>query len=436
VLEKPNVVIVGAGFAGLECAKALRNKPVRVTLIDRHNHHVFQPLLYQVATAGLSPANIAAPVRRVLRGANNVRVVLDEVTGVDTGRREVVAAGGRYSYDFLVLATGAVTSYFGHEDWEALAPGLKTLGDATAIRARILTAFEEAELTRDPEPWLTFVIVGGGATGVEMAGAIAELARRALDRDFRNIDPERARIVLLEGGERLLGSFPPKLGDATLRSLNKLGVEVRLRTYVGGIDGEGVDTEGGRIAAKTVLWCAGVRATPVASWLGVEPDRQGRVPVLGDLTVEGHPEVFVCGDAARVIGADGSPLPGVAQPAMQEGLFAARAILARIEAPTERRAPGLVAPTERRPPGLVAPTERRPPGFVYRDKGDMATIGRKMAVARIGRLQFSGLLAWFLWLTVHIWYLIGFRNRVLTLIEWAWAYVTFERGARLIVRQK
>lgn len=411
VTEKPNVVIVGAGFAGLECAKGLRNKPVRVTVIDRQNHHVFQPLLYQVATAGLSPANIAAPVRRVLRGASNVRVVLDEATGVDTANKRVVTADGGFDYDYLVLATGAVTSYFGHDGWEQKAPGLKTLADATDIRGRILNAFEEAETARDPDPWLTFVVVGGGATGVEMAGAIAELARRALDRDFRNIDPERARIVLIEGGERLLGSFPPKLSDATLRSLTKLGVEVRLRTYVGGIDSEGVDTEGGRIHSRTVLWCAGVRPTPVASWLGVEPDKQGRVPVGRDLTVEGRPEVFVIGDCARVVGKDGQPLPGVAQPAIQEGQFVARCIVERCK-----------------------PTEPYGGRFEYRDKGDMATIGRKMAVARIGRFTFSGYLAWVMWLTVHIWYLIGFRNRFLTLFEWAWAYVTFERGARLIVK--
>jgi NADH dehydrogenase len=410
------VVIVGAGFAGLECAKALRNRPVEVLVIDRQNHHVFQPLLYQVATAGLSPANIAAPIRRVMRGAENVRVVLDEVTGVDTAVREVVAVGGRHAYDYLVLATGAVTSYFAHPNWEAVAPGLKTLADATSIRARILSAFEEAESAPDPDACLTFVIVGGGATGVEMAGAIAELSRKALRADFRRASPEKAKIILLEGGERLIATFPPKLSAACLRSLERLGVEVRLRTFVGGIDSEGVDTEQGRIRAHTVVWAAGVRSTPVGSWLGVEGDRLGRVRVGPDLSVPGLPEVYVVGDSASFLGADGNPLPGVAQPAMQEGAFVARVILARQLARTCGR------------------TGPLPSRFVYRDKGNMATIGRKMAVCQIGRFCFSGFLAWVLWLTIHIWYLIGFRNRVLTLVEWAWAYVTFERGARLIVK--
>ena len=410
------VVIVGAGFAGLECAKALRDRPVDVTVIDRQNHHLFQPLLYQVATAGLSPANIAAPIRRVLRGAQNVRVVLDEVTGVDTVARVVTSEGGSYPYDYLMIATGASTWYFGHNEWSERAPGLKTLADATSIRARILSAFEEAEVSREPDPWLTFVIVGGGATGVEMAGAIAELARKALRADFRRINPAKAKIVLLEGGDRLLASFPPKLSLACKRSLEKLGVEVRLNTFVGGIDGEGVDTEQGRLSAKTVVWAAGVRASPVASWLGVEADKQGRVVVAPDLSVPGLSGVYVCGDCAVVIGEDGNPLPGVCQPAMQEGVFVARAILYR----TSRSAHDV--------------GQTGAPEFVYKDKGNMATIGRKMAVCHIGRFQFSGALAWLLWVTIHIWYLIGFRNRLLTLVEWAWAYVTFERGARLIVK--
>ncbi|MEX2243974.1 MAG: NAD(P)/FAD-dependent oxidoreductase [Fimbriimonadaceae bacterium] len=408
--ERTKVVIVGAGFAGLECAKALRNKPVDVTVIDRQNHHLFQPLLYQVATAGLSPANIAAPIRRVLRGAQNVRVVLDEVTGIDTAARVVKSEGGSYPYDYLMIATGASTWYFGHDEWSERAPGLKTLADATSIRARILSAFEEAEVSREPEPWLTFVVVGGGATGVEMAGAIAELARKALKADFRRINPAKAKIVLLEGGDRLLASFPPKLSLACKRSLEKLGVEVRLNTFVGGIDGEGVDTEQGRLSAKTVVWAAGVRASPVASWLGVEADKQGRVVVAPDLSVPGLSGVYVCGDCAVVIGGDGKPLPGVCQPAMQEGVFVARAILSEC---------------------ISGEPQHK---FVYKDKGNMATIGRRMAVCQIGRFQFSGTLAWLLWVTIHIWYLIGFRNRVLTIVEWAWAYVTFERGARLIVR--
>ena len=416
------VVIVGAGFAGLECAKALRNKPVDVTVIDRQNHHLFQPLLYQVATAGLSPANIAAPIRRVLRGAQNVRVVLDEVTGVDTAARVVTSKGGSYPYDYLMIATGASTWYFGHDEWSERAPGLKTLSDATSIRARILSAFEEAEVSGDPDTWLTFVVVGGGATGVEMAGAIAELARKALRADFRRINPAKAKIILLEGGDRLLASFPPKLSLACKRSLEKLGVEVRLNTFVGGIDGEGVDTEQGRLSAKTVVWAAGVRASPVATWLGVEADKQGRVVVAPDLTVPGHPEIFVCGDCAVVIGEDGKPLPGVCQPAMQEGVFVARAILAQCSSGEPHHNSAKRSSGE--------PHHK----FVYKDKGNMATIGRKMAVCQIGRLQFSGTFAWLLWVTIHIWYLIGFRNRLLTLVEWAWAYVTFERGARLIVK--
>ncbi|HXH62227.1 MAG TPA: NAD(P)/FAD-dependent oxidoreductase [Fimbriimonadaceae bacterium] len=405
----PKVVIVGAGFAGLEAAKVLRNQPVEVTVIDRQNHHCFQPLLYQVATAGLSPANIASPIRRILRKADNVRVVLDEVTGVDTAVKQVVTKEGVYDYDFLILAPGAKTSYFGHDQWKERAGGLKTLADATSVRARILEAFEEAETSPDPAKWLTFVVIGGGATGVEMAGAIAELARRALAKDFRRAHPEKARIVLLEGGPRLIPAFPERLSKACERSLQRLGVEVRLKTFVGSIDEDGVDTEAVRIDAKTIIWAAGVHAAPVAEWLGVEADKQGRVEVKEDLTVPGAPDVFVCGDCARVV-EDDKPLPGVCQPAMQEGVFAAKTILARASG---------------------AP---QPEKFRYKDKGNMATIGRKMAVCQIGRFQFSGAIAWFLWLTIHIWYLIGFRNRLLTIIDWAWAYITFERGARLIVK--
>jgi NADH dehydrogenase len=414
--ERPRVVIVGAGFAGLEAAKALRNKPVDVLVIDRQNHHVFQPLLYQVATAGLSPANIAAPIRRIMRGAKNVRVVLDEVTGVEDAC--VVAKEGSFPYDFLILAPGAQTAYFGHEQWADTAPGLKSLHDATDVRSRILDAFEDAETAEDPDKCLTFVIVGGGATGVEMAGAIAELSRRALAADFRRAHPEKAKIILIEGGDRLLSGFPEKLGHACERHLRKLGVDVRLKTYVGGIDEDGIDTEQGRISTKTVVWAAGVRPVNVGQWLGVETDKQGRVAVAPDLSVPGRHNVFVCGDCALVIGADGKPLPGVAQPAMQEGAFAARVILSRIG-----------------PSSDASWSEPHPLRFVYKDRGDMATIGRRMAVARIGRFSFSGTFAWILWLWIHIWYLIGFRNRVLTLIEWMWAYFTFDRGARLIVRK-
>jgi NADH dehydrogenase len=345
-----------------------------------------------------------------LRGAENVRIVLDEVVGVDKVQQRVETRDGSYPYDYLILATGAETAYFGHDEWEKDAPGLKTLGDATSLRAKILSAFEEAETDPEPEKWLTFVVVGGGPTGVEMAGAIAELSRRALTRDFRRISPEKAKILLIEGGDRLISGFDPRLSSACQRSLERLGVEVLLKTFVGSIDAEGVTTEAGRIESRMVVWAAGVRTTPVAQWLGVESDRMGRVAVNPDLTLPGFPEISLCGDCALVLGENGKPLPGVAQPAMQEGAFASRRILALVAGQTP------------------------PAKFRYKDKGNMATIGRKMAVAEIGRFRFSGFVAWFLWLTIHIWYLIGFRNRVLTLIEWAWAYVTFERGARLIVK--
>ena len=411
--ERKKVVIIGAGFAGLEAAKALRRAPVDVLVIDKQNHHVFQPLLYQIATAGLSPANIAAPIRRILRRCDNVRVILAEVTGVDAKTKTVQTTAGEHPYDFLIIATGACNWYFGKAGWAQRAPGLKTLADATDVRAKILCAFEDAE-TADPalqQEYLTFVIVGGGPTGVELAGAIAELACRALAFDFDASDPQKTKIVLVEGGDRLLSGFPEKLSEACQRSLESLGVDIRLGTLVQSIDDEGVVTDSGRIEARTVLWAAGVRSTPVAEWIGAEADQTGRIYVSNNLTVPGCPEVYVCGDCAHVKGDDGRPLPGVCQPAMQEGVYSARTILAKVRGKPE------------------------PPPFRYRDKGNMATIGRKMAVCHLGKLQFSGFFAWLLWLFVHIFYLVGFRSRLVTLIEWAWAYVTFERGARLIVKK-
>ena len=413
VVERKKVVIVGAGFAGLEAAKALRRAPVDVLVIDKQNHHLFQPLLYQVATAGLSPANIASPIRRVVRRNKNTRVILAEVTGIDKQNKTVRTTEGDHPYDFLILATGATNWFFGNEHWPEFAPGLKTLSDATGIRAKILCAFEDAETAQPEEQqqYLTFVIVGGGPTGVELAGAITELACRAIASDFRASDPLKTRIVLVEGGDRLLSNFPEVLSEACLKSLEKLGVEVRLGCMVKAMDARGVETEAGRIEARTVLWAAGVRSTPVADWLGADADGMGRVHVGDNLTVPGSPDVFVCGDCAHVKGEDGDPLPGICQPAMQEGVYAARSIMARLQG-------------------------RTLPPFRCKDKGIMATIGRKMAVCVIGRLKISGFIAWVLWLTIHVVYLIGFRNRLLILIEWAWAYVTFERGARLIVKKE
>ena len=413
VNERKKVVIVGAGFAGLEAAKALQRAPVDVLVIDKQNHHLFQPLLYQVATAGLSPANIASPIRRILRRSKNTRVILAEVTGIDKQRRTVHTTEGDHPYDFLILATGAKNWFFGNEQWPEFSPGLKTLADATDMRAKVLRAFEDAE-TAPPEeqqPYLTFVVIGGGPTGVELAGAIAELACRAIASDFRAADPQNTRIVLVEAGDRLLSNFPEKLSSACLTSLEKLSVEVHLGCMVKAIDERGVETEAGRIEACTVLWAAGVRSTPVAGWLGADADGMGRVLVGDDLTVPGCPDTFVCGDCAHVKGEDGNPLPGICQPAMQEGVYAARSIMARVQG-------------------------RTLPPFRYKDKGIMATIGRKMAVCDLGRLKISGFFAWVLWLTIHVVYLIGFRSRLLVLIEWAWAYVTFERGARLIVKKE
>ena len=427
----PRVVIVGAGFGGLEAALKLGKAPAWVTVIDRNNHYVFQPLLYQVATAYLSPADITAPIRNVLRHQRNTEVLLAEVTDVDTARRQVwmrdqaTGAERGVPYDYLVLATGAGQSYFGHDDWERYAPSLKTIPDATALRRKVLLAFEEAEMaaaasasatdaTSDPErirALLTFVIVGGGPTGVELAGAIAELAHRTLPGDFCHINVRDARIILVEAMSRLLNTFPETLSQKATRKLQRLGVEVRAGESVEQVDAGGVVVAGKRIAAATVIWAAGVRASPAGKWLGAETDRAGRVIVNDDLSLPGHPEIFVIGDTASATSEHGKPLPGVAPVAMQQGRYVGRTIRARIEGRENLRP------------------------FLYFNKGNLATIGRAFAIADFGFARVSGFPAWVLWLGVHILYLIGFRNRLLVMFQWAWAYFTYEHGARIITPQ-
>ena len=410
-MARPHIVIVGAGFGGLAAAHGLAGAPVDVTVIDRRNYHLFQPLLYQVATAGLSPAQIASPIRAILRRAANVRVVLGRVGGIDKERRLVTVDQSTIAYDHLVLATGARHSYFGRDDWESAAPGLKKIDDAIGIRRRLLTAFEDAESASSPElrrRLLTFVVIGGGPTGVEMAGAIAELARVALRRDFRNIDPADARVVLVEAGKRLLPTFPTILGDAACDSLQQLGVEVRLGTAVTQCDSEGVTIGEERLAAATIVWGAGVMASAAAQWLGVAKDRAGRVVVGPDLTVAGCPEISCIGDTAYAVDAAGKPLPGLAPVAKQQGAYVARRLRAAIS-------------------GKVAP---RP--FRYRGWGTMATIGSRAAVADLGWVKLDGTLAWLLWSAVHVSFLIGFRNRLVVMLDWLWSYFTFQSGARLI----
>jgi NADH dehydrogenase len=406
----PRVAIVGAGFAGLAAARALAGRAVQVVIVDRRNHHLFQPLLYQVATAGLSPGDIAAPVRHVLRAQRNAEVILGDVARVDVAARALhLADGGRVPYDFLVLATGATHSYLGHDEWAPLAPGLKTLEDALEIRRRVLTAYERAEREPDPDvrrALLTFVVVGAGPTGVELAGALAEIGRHTLAADFRHISPASARVVLIEAAPRVLPAYPERLSAAARRQLEAIGVEVRTGAQVTGIDPEGVDAGGARIPGRTALWAAGVSASPLARSLGAALDRSGRVEVRPDLSIPGHPEVFVAGDLARIV-QEGAPVPGVAPAAIQAGRTAARNVL--------RRARG-----------------RRTHPFRYRDRGTLATIGRGAAVGKVDGLELTGLPAWLAWLGVHIAYLIGFRNRVAVLLEWAWSYATFTRGARLI----
>jgi NADH:ubiquinone reductase (H+-translocating) len=416
--DSPHVVIIGGGFGGLDAARALAGAPVRVTLLDRHNYHLFQPLLYQVATASLSPADIASPIRWVLRHQSNVRVLLADAQAIEPGHRRVLIDGGSIEYDYLVVAAGATDSYFGHPEWAGRAPGLKTLDDALEVRRQILLAFEAAERESDPEArtrLLTFVIVGGGPTGVELAGALAEIAQRTLKEDFRSIRPESARIILLEGGPYMLPTFPDSLRRAALDSLTRLGVEVKVGSMVTGIDAAlvswrpsaaGPDERDQQIAAQTVLWAAGVAASPLVKSLGVPLDRTGRVLAEPTLTVPGYPQVFVVGDVCA-LQQNGKPLPGVAQVAKQGGAHAARNVLRAI----------------RGEPLLP---------FRYHDYGNMATIGRGSAVAAIASLRVSGYVAWLMWLFIHIFWLIGFRSRLSVIGEWAWAYVTFQRRARLI----
>jgi NADH:ubiquinone reductase (H+-translocating) len=408
--HRPRVVIIGAGFAGLSAAKALRDAPFDVIVVDRHNYHLFQPLLYQVATAGLSPADIASPIRSILRDQKNATVILARVSHIDLKQKEVEAEAFRIDFDHLIVATGAQHAYFGHQNWAAYAPGLKTIDDATYLRRRILLAFEKAEtepVAAERRRLLNFVVVGGGPTGVEMAGAIAELAKRALAMDFRSIDPRCARIILVEAGPRLLPSFDPSLSEAARRSLEQLGVEVRLGATVTDCDCQGVSLADERIEARTVMWAAGVMASPAGNWLGVQTDRAGRVKVAADLSLPGHPDVFVIGDTALALDGHGKPLPGVAPVAKQQGKYVADLLMARARG-----------------------NERLP--FRYRDFGAMATIGRKRAIAQIGRLKTSGLVAWVLWSVAHIYFLIGFRNRLAVATNWAWNYLTFQRGTRLI----
>jgi NADH:ubiquinone reductase (H+-translocating) len=410
VNDLPHVVVVGGGFGGLYAARALAGKPVRVTLLDRRNHHLFQPLLYQVATAALNASDIAAPLRSVLRRAENITVLMAQVDRVDLADRCLVLDRGEIRYDAVILAVGASHSYFGHEDWEQYAPGLKSLEDALEIRRRVLLAYELAEREHDAaerEALLTFVVVGGGPTGVELAGALAEIARRTIARDFRSIDPTAARVLLLEGGPRVLAAFPEPLSRRAQESLERIGVEVRTRSIVTQVTADAVWLGGEQIRTRTVLWAAGVAASPLNRTLGVALDRSGRVSVEPDLSIPGHPEAFAIGDMSVVRDTSGTALPGLAPVAMQQGARAADNVLRRLSG---------------------RPT--RP--FRYHDRGIMATIGRAAAVADIRGLRLSGLIAWLAWLLVHITFLIGFRNRLLVLFEWAWAYVSWHRGARLI----
>jgi NADH dehydrogenase len=408
--NRHRVVVIGAGFGGLEAARLLAKLPVKVTVIDRKNHHTFQPLLYQVATAGISPGEIAAPIRWILRGRKNVEVLLGEVAGFDLVRKVVKLPDFDIPYDYLIVAAGATHSYFGHDEWEPLAPGLKTIEDALEIRRRVLLAFELAEreaLAGEPELPLNFVIVGAGPTGVELAGTLAEIARRALRDEFQAIDPKRTRIILLEGGPRVLAAYAPDLSESAVRQLEKLGVEVRTSAMVTRVEAGAVRLGEEKIPAAVVLWAAGVQASELGRQLGVPVDRAGRVPVNRDLSIPQHPEVFVIGDLAAFKDEHGNMLPGVAPVAMQEGRAIAKTIARDLRNQPRK-------------------------DFHYVDKGSLATIGRAAAVAQFRGLHISGYFAWLGWLFVHIFFLIGFRNRLIVMIQWFWSYITYERGARLI----
>ena len=408
--NKPRVVVVGAGFAGLNAARKVARYPVHVTLIDRKNHHTFQPLLYQVATAGISPAEIAAPIRWIVRGQRNIEVLLGEVVDFDLERRIAKLKDFEVPYDYLIVAAGARESYFGHDEWEPMAPGLKTIEDALEIRRRVLLAFELAErqaASGAGQVPLNFVVVGGGPTGVELAGTLAEVAHQVMEHEFLSIDPRRTRIILLEGGPRILPSYAADLSRSAEKQLNRLGVEVRTATMVTGVEPGWVKAGEQRLPAVIVLWAAGVAASPLGKKLGIETDRAGRVPVNVDLSIPGHPEVFVIGDLATLKDRHGNLLPGVAPVAMQEGTSTAR--------------------------NIGRDLKRKPrEDFHYIDKGSLATIGRNAAIAQFGKIHISGYPAWLAWLFVHIFFLIGFRNRLIVLFQWAWSYFTFQRGARLI----
>jgi NADH dehydrogenase len=409
--SSPRIVIVGGGFGGLAAAKALVDAPAEITIVDRRNHHLFQPLLYQVAMAALSPAEIAAPIRSILEQNRNVSVVMAEVQDIDVGKRRLTLEdGSRLTYDFLVLATGAETNYYGHTDWTAFAPGLKTIEDALEIRRRVLVALERAEQEPDPErrkQLLTFVIIGAGPTGVELAGAIGELAKPIAASDFRHIDPAHIRVVLVEMGDRVLAAFDPRLSARAVEQLEEIGVQVRTSARVTVIDERGVGLGDELIPTSTVLWTAGVRPSGLGQRLGVPLEPRGRVIVEPDCSIPGHPEAFVVGDLAAFKGPDGAYLPGVSPVAMQQGRHVARTIIRTLR------------------------DEPRQP-FHYVDKGSMATIGRSRAVAQLGRLRLHGLVAWMTWLTVHLWYLVSFRNRLAVFIDWCWSYLSFRHGARLI----
>ena len=413
-MARHRVVIVGSGFGGLAAVQALAGADVDVTLIDRRNHHLFQPLLYQVATASLSTSEIAWPIRHILRKRGEVTTLLATVTGVDTdGKAVVLEDGARVAYDSLILATGARHAYFGHDDWEKFAPGLKTLEDATTIRRKLLLAFEAAERESDPDKrraLLTFVIIGAGPTGVELAGAIVELARETLKGEFRSILPGEARVVLIEGGPRVLANFKPELSAYALKALRDLGVTVELGEAVSTVDEAGVVYGGKRLDAATVIWAAGVQASPAAKWLGVEPDRAGRVKVEADLTVPGHPDIFVVGDTATITMPDGKPVPGVGDGAKQGGKHAARVIRAR----------------------LAGDTAQRP--FRYKHAGDLATIGKRAAVIDFGWVQLKGWIAWWVWGLAHIYFLIDIKNRLAVALSWLWIYLSGQRSARLITQ--
>jgi NADH:ubiquinone reductase (H+-translocating) len=480
---QPRVVIVGAGFGGLNAAQALARSPIQLTVIDRKNYHTFQPLLYQVATAGLSPGEIAAPIRSILRGHKNVEVLMAEVTGFDLNRRMVETPETEIPYDYLVVAAGARHSYFGHDEWEPFAPGLKTIEDALEIRRRVLLAFELAErqmsmtpteakeaATGEPAPPVNFVVVGGGPTGVELAGTLAEICHHALNHEFRSIDPARAHILLVEGGPRVLPAYPEDLSRSAEQQLHRLGVEVRNSTMVTQVEPGAVHFNSTRCEASVILWAAGVAASPLGKKLGAPVDRAGRVPVQPDLSLAGHPEVFVIGDLGAAKDEKGKMLPGVAPVAIQQGRFVAKLIRKELEgrkgAPfklvvgssgnSSAQAPAVAPPFSRplrevgneraqaidassRTPvlsstggGISRAESPTRPAFHYWDKGSLATIGRAAAVADFGKLHISGYFAWLSWLFVHIWFLIGFHNRLLVFIQWAWSYVTYERGARLI----